>query len=253
VKGESVGFVGTKDELSGIIKSAGFTGSWTDEGDKCVFRSNHGAVINWWPTSKRRTLQVQGDPTDAAKLKKVLANAGIVDAGSTPAPSRTEPSADPKKPKVFVVHGHDEAAREQLENVLHRLGLDPFVLQNTSGKGLTIIEALEAEIQSDKGPQFGIVLLTPDDVGRSKKADPKDEQPRARQNVVLEMGMLLSRLGRPKVAILKKGHLELPSDASGILYLGFNDHVRETVPKLAQRLLEAGFNLRPEQIAAASP
>ncbi|WP_434348549.1 TIR domain-containing protein [Myxococcus virescens] len=247
-----MGYAGTKDDLNDILKSAGFTGTWKEEGEKYVFRSNQGAIINWWPATKKKTLQVQGDPTDAAKLKKALADAGVLDAGLTTAPSRTNLPADPQKAKVFVVHGHDETAREQLELVLHRLGLDPFVLQNTSGKGLTIIEALEAEIHSDNGPKFGIVLLTPDDIGRSRKADPKDEQPRARQNVVLEMGMLLSRLGRSKVAILKKGHLELPSDASGILYVGFNDHVRETVAKLSQRLIDAGFKLKPEQITSAS-
>ena len=48
--------------------------------------------------------------------------------------------------KVFVVHGHDSIAREQLELIIHKLGLNPFVLANTSGSGLTIIEALEAEI-----------------------------------------------------------------------------------------------------------
>ncbi|OJH33624.1 hypothetical protein BON30_47585 [Cystobacter ferrugineus] len=251
-KGESVQFAGSKDDLVGIIKGAGIKGAWSEEGDKCVFRSENGAVVNWWPSSKKKTLLVQGDAADATKLTKVLSSAGVAGSDSTPALPRTELPADPKKSKVFVVHGHDETARDQLELVLRRLGLDPFVLQNTSGKGLTIIEALEAEIHSEDGPQFGIVLLTPDDVGRSKKTDPKDELPRARQNVVLEMGMLLSRLGRPKVAILKKGHLEIPSDAGGILYVGFNDHVRETVPKLTQRLIDAGFKLKPENITAAS-
>jgi predicted nucleotide-binding protein len=251
---ESVQFSGTKDELITLIKSAGFKGAWNVEGgDKHVFRSENGAVVSWWPSTKKKTLQVQGDPADAAKLMKVLDNgAVVVNPGSTPAPSRTNLPADPKKSKVFVVYGHDHTAREQLELVLHRLGLDPFVLQNTSGKGLTIIEALEAEIHSEDGPQFGIVLLTPDDVGRSQKADPKDELPRARQNVVLEMGMLLARLGRSNVAILKKGSLEIPSDAGGIIYLSFKDHVREAVSKLAQRLMDAGFKLKPEHIVTAS-
>ena len=60
-------------------------------------------------------------------------------------------------------------------------------------------------------------------------------QARARQNVVLEMGMLISAVGRSNVAILKRGHIEVPSDAQGILYIPFNDHVKETVPKLADR------------------
>jgi predicted nucleotide-binding protein len=137
--------------------------------------------------------------------------------------------------------------------VLHKLGLDPFVLANTGGGGLTIIEALEREIgEGDGKARFGIVLLTPDDVGYAKAAGPGAAEPRARQNVVLEMGMLLSAVGHPRVAILKRGHLEVPSDASGILYISFNDHVKEVVPKLADRLQQAGFTLDTGAIARAS-
>src|SRR5207237_920689 len=100
----------------------------------------------------------------------------------------------------------------QLELILHRLRLDPFVLANTGGDGMTIIEALEQEIRSDRaGVHFGIVLLTPDDVGYAKADGPDAGEPRARQNVVLEMGMVISALKRPNVAILKKGHIEIPS------------------------------------------
>jgi predicted nucleotide-binding protein len=155
--------------------------------------------------------------------------------------------------KVFIVHGHDSTAREQLELIIHRLGLDPFVLQNTGGGGLTIIEALEREIGPDPGStKFGIVLLTPDDVGYAKSEAGEKPQPRARQNVVLEMGMLIAALGRPNVAILKKGHIEVPSDAQGIIYIPFAEHVKETVPKLVDRLNDAGFRLNPSAITKAS-
>jgi predicted nucleotide-binding protein len=66
------------------------------------------------------------------------------------------------------------------------------------------------------------------------------------------MGMLISSLGRPNVAILKKGHLEVPSDADGILYIGFNDHVKETVPRLAERLNQAGFKIDATAISKAA-
>ncbi len=67
-----------------------------------------------------------------------------------------------------------------------------------------------------------------------------------------EMGMLLSSIGRKNVAILKKGHVDVPSDAQGILYLGFNDHVKEVVPRLVDRLTNAGFVLDPSNITKAS-
>ena len=133
------------------------------------------------------------------------------------------------------------------------MDLDPFVLGNTAGSGLTIIESLENEILSPKkGKRFGIVLLTPDDVGYKQEDGPDNAEPRARQNVVMEMGMLIAAFGRPRVAILKKGHVEVPSDASGIIYLSFNSHVKETAAKLCQRLREAGFELSPDAIAKAS-
>jgi len=117
-----------------------------------------------------------------------------------------------------------------------------MLLQSRGGGGLTIIEALEEEI-SERRVGFGIVLLTPDDIGYSKSEDPENAKPRARQNVVLELGMVIVALGRPNVAILRKGFLKDPSDAQGIIYIPFNDHVRETVPKLVQRLQRSGFNL----------
>jgi predicted nucleotide-binding protein len=167
--------------------------------------------------------------------------------------SLTHTAAAKPKSKVFVVHGHDTAAREQLELVLHKLGLDPYVLANTTGGGLTIIEALESHIGgTNDAAKFGIVLMTPDDVGYSKRDGDSKAEPRARQNVVLEMGMLISSLGRPNVAILKKGHLEVPSDADGILYIGFNDHVKETVPRLAERLNHAGFSIDAIAISKAA-
>jgi predicted nucleotide-binding protein len=99
-------------------------------------------------------------------------------------------------------------------------------------------------VQFDYGAthtRFGIVLMTPDDIGYSKAAGADKAEPRARQNVVLEMGMLIAAVGRPNVAILKRGHIEVPSDAQGILYIPFNDHVKETVPKLVDRLRAAAI------------
>jgi predicted nucleotide-binding protein len=153
---------------------------------------------------------------------------------------------------LFVVHGHDETAREQLERILLLLGLEPFVLQNTAGGGLTIIEALERQIGKEPEAKFGIVLMTPDDMGYAFREGDTRIQPRARQNVVMEMGMLLSSLTRNKVVILVKGHIEQPSDAHGIIYLHFNNHVKEVVPRLTERLRSAGFDIDADKITRAA-
>jgi predicted nucleotide-binding protein len=93
---------------------------------------------------------------------------------------------------------------------------------------------------------------SPDDFGYSKIDGKNKAEPRARQNVILEAGMLLASLTRERMAIVVKGHIEMPSDLQGIIHLGFNEYIKEIVPKLCQRLKEAGFDLDTNKIASAS-
>lgn len=241
-------FNGSFEELEATVDALGCAGSWGDVANAKQFKTTDGGILNWFPATGR--INFQGATAARGKLEALFNGAAPV-AIAVPA-AKAVAAAKPKE-KVFVVHGHDTVAREQLELILHKLGLDPFVLANTGGGGLTIIEALESEIGGHPdAARFGIVLMTPDDVGYSKRDGDAKAEPRARQNVVLEMGMLISSLGRPNVAILKKGHLEVPSDADGILYIGFNDHVKETIPRLAERLNHAGFKIDAQAIAKAA-
>ena len=241
-------FDGTLEELRALVKAAGLKGEWEDDGQgKHTFRSGDEGVLNWWPS--RGTVQLQGQSKAKARLEKAI------EGGRTKIPeevSRPSPESLRRAKQIFIVHGHDSDARDQLELALHRLGLQPFILMNSSGGGKTIIEALEGQIGRDFTTAFGIVLMTPDDFGYSKKDGKDKAEPRARQNVILEAGMLLSSLTRARMAIVVKGHLEMPSDLQGVIHLGYNEHVREIIPKLCQRLKEAGFHLEPSQIAAAA-
>lgn len=200
------------------------------------------AGLNWSAT--KGTLWYDGPSPAKERLQAAVESALSVE---VPAPT---PAAGAKT--IFVVHGHDAISREQLELVLHKLGLEPFVLQNTDGGGLTIIESLEKMIGKNAESYFGIVLLTPDDMGFAKKDGDAEAKPRARQNVILEMGMLLASLTRDRVAILQKGFVEHPSDTTGIIYLPFNEHVKEVVPKLAARLQKVGIDVDGAAIARAS-
>lgn len=250
---------GTLDDLLTIIHGCGFTTEEPIEQEHGYqIRTAEGAIVNWFPSTG--TVNIQGKPAAKQQLSEAWADyegqsepsLSADDTNETLSPEAPRHPASASK-KVFIVHGHDDTAREQLELVIHKLGLNPFVLANTGGGGLTLIEALEKEFNPGANQaRFGIVLMTPDDMGYSKTAGQENAQPRPRQNVVLEMGMLISAIGRGNVAILKKGHLEVPSDAQGILYIPFNDHVKETVPKLTDRLRAAGFVLNPENITRAS-
>src|SRR5947207_2189996 len=71
-------------------------------------------------------------------------------------------------------------------------------------------------------------------------------------NVILEMGMLLASLTRERVAILQQGYIEHPSDVAGIIYIPFNNHVKEAVPKLVGRFNAVGIHLDPAKVAETS-
>ncbi len=258
-------FRGSQDDLMAIIASLGYMGEWSGDGAKVVFRSDDKAVLNWWPSTG--TLSVQGPSVarDALKahLQGALSDSAQPNSSPTPTigPDPTAAAAVPAglntteqdSKRVFVVYGHDETAKDQLELILRRLELEPFVLGNTAGGGLTIIEALEEEIvHRPEAQRFGIVLLTPDDLGFRRNEHPENAEPRARQNVVMEMGMLIAAFGRTRVAILKKGDVAVPSDASGIIYLAFERHVKETATSLCERLQDAGFELSSTAIVKAA-
>lgn len=233
----------TIDELKKVVEAAGIVGDWQEKPNNCWrFVGKDRAGLNW--SSGRGTIWFDGPPESMAKLEAKIAAA--LNGGTPPKPVINGDKT------IFVVHGHDTTAREQLELVLHKLGLEPFVLQNTDGGGLTIIESLEKMIGRNAASSFGIVLLTPDDMGYAKKAGETEVKARARQNVIMEMGMLLASLTRERVAILQKGFVEHPSDTAGIIYLPFNEHVKEVVPKLASRFQAVGIHLDAAAISHAS-
>ncbi|MGK2966518.1 MAG: TIR domain-containing protein [Tepidiformaceae bacterium] len=117
---------------------------------------------------------------------------------------------------VFIVHGHDGEAKEAVAGVLGKLGLDPVILHEKPNYGRTVIEKLVAE---GNGVGFAVVLLTPDDVGGTSEAT---LGPRARQNVILELGYFIALLGRERVVPLVRGNVETPSDIAGVVYEPFD-------------------------------
>ena len=205
---------------------------------------NEGTKANWYSSGK---VVVQGKDSEEKALLTSVINGGAAPAKQSPqvAEGGAAPAAAVKEPKVFVVYGHDTEARDQLELMLLRMNIKPVILGNMAPDGKTIIEALIANTDVP----YAVVLLTPDDEGHKAGADDKKAF-RARQNVVLEMGMFLSKLGRERVAILHKGNLELPSDINGLIYVPFNKSVQEAKNKLAASLQKAGFYIDIEHLSA---
>ena len=115
-------------------------------------------------------------------------------------------AVEPKK-VVFIVHGQDEEAKEKVARFLEKVGLEAIILHEKADGGDTLIEKFE---KHGGRAGYAIVLLTPDDVGGLATAD--ETHPRARQNVIFELGFFIAKLGRKNVCALKKGEVEIPTD-----------------------------------------
>jgi predicted nucleotide-binding protein len=134
-----------------------------------------------------------------------------------------------------LFHKAIERAREAVARFLERIGFEPIILDEQASLGRTVIEKVVAH--GEVG--FAVVLLTPDDEGCKKGETLK---PRARQNVVLELGYFLGRLGRDRVCALIRGDVEIPSDFGGVVYEPF-DATGGWRQALGRELHAAGFDV----------
>jgi len=143
----------------------------------------------------------------------------------------------PGNRKVFIVHGHDELAKQTVARFVSQLDLTPIILHEQPNKGRTIIEKLEAHTSVD----FAIVLLTPDDIGYPAN-DKSKKSTRARQNVLLELGLFIGVLGRSRVCALYKRGVEIPSDYQGVLFTPMDDAGAWKL-SLAREIKQAGVDI----------
>lgn len=139
--------------------------------------------------------------------------------------------------KVFIVHGRDEGIKQTTARFLEKLGLKPLILHEQPNKGQTIIEKFE----DYSSVAYAVVLLTPDDLGK-QNPDSSALSPRARQNVVFELGFFLGKLGRERVCSLYKEGIEIPSNYGGVAYIPF-DEAGAWKLSLARELKEAGLDI----------
>lgn len=213
----------TYDEIKSKIKSSSLRIVEEKVGTNCkVLKLDNDSIINCF---NNKNHNIQGKNID--ETKKIL-------------DCETQHNR-----KIFVVYGHDDNSKIQLEAMLRRWELEPIILDQQTSEGQTIIEKLE-NYSKDVG--YAIVLATPDDDGKSKKSN--EYKSRVRQNVVLEMGMFLSKLGRDKVAILLKqeDNFEKPSDISGLIYIPFLVRVEEVAVNLIKELHKQGYKIDVDKL-----
>lgn len=142
-----------------------------------------------------------------------------------------------KKPllyvKVFIVHGHDGELKQAVARIIEKQDIEAIILSEQANRGRTIIEKFED--YADVGG--AICLFTADDLGKAKRD--QEDKPRARQNVVLEAGYFMGKLGRDHVVFLADNGIEMPSDLSGVVYTNTGNWQLE----LLKELKEMGYSI----------
>lgn len=216
-----------------------------------TFESTRYSPQAWYAGASDASFQkyyIQGLDTAAALISSMIDEINEYwgnDGRESPSPiSDAQRSELPATNTVFVIHGRDESTKDSVARFIQDVGLVPVILSELPAKGQTIIEKVESN--SDVG--YAVALLTPDDAGAlSSEAE---LNPRARQNVIFELGFFIGKLGRRKVCALTKGEPEIPSDYAGVVYIPLDDHGAWRVG-LFRELREAGFNIDADRLVGA--
>ncbi|KPI02336.1 Nucleotide-binding protein, TIR-like protein [Actinobacteria bacterium OK074] len=162
----------------------------------------------------------------------------------------TVPSDDVRARSVFVVHGRDEEVRSAMFGLLRRLDLRPLEweqLVRATGKTAPFLGEVVAHAPSQA--QAALVLLTPDDIaklhpqllGDRERDDETQLTGQPRQNVLIELGMVLMAYPE-RTVIVEVGHLRQAADTAGRNVIRF-DGSEESLMKIVARLKVAECQL----------
>lgn len=158
----------------------------------------------------------------------------------SPLPTQTNSPVTRNKRKVFIVHGRDNSAKQEVSRFIENLGLEAIILHEQASSGMTIIEKIE---HYSNDADFALVLYTACDHGRGAHESKIPTKNRARQNVVFEHGYLMAKLGRENVCSLVKGDIETPNDISGVVYVSL-DELGAWKNEVSKELKACGYNIQ---------
>jgi len=204
----------------------------TDIGKYGSFPMNAGP--EWWDAHNAKSLE-----SKVSRLRGLVELLETELVLSDEAPTSLLPQAPiAVSRRVFLVHGHHDGLLHEVARYLEKLNLEPIVLREQPSSGRTIIEKFVDF--ADVG--YAVVLLTPDDRGGTIKTTFEQQRPRARQNVILELGYFLGKLSRNRVTALYMGDVEIPSDYAGVAFVGIDEHGAWRL-ELARELKASGLEI----------
>lgn len=138
---------------------------------------------------------------------------------------------------IFIIHGHNEAKRRELENLLkERFKLNPIILSEQPDQGLTIIEKFEKYASNCS---YAFALFTPDDI----VINGDKEYFQARPNVIFELGWFYANLGRSRVCVLdqESAKSRIFSDLQGVMRMQFINNISEKYVEIERELKSVGI------------
>jgi len=198
--------------------------------DKMDLNTHNGTLISW-TNAKANFINILNSIKFEIELSENLQAAQ---------PAQFDNNQEIKSDKVFIVHGHNETMKLAVDSVIRKLGLTPIILHEQPNIGRTIIEKFE---KLSEDVSFAIVLLSADD-------EMKDGKYRARQNVILELGYFIAKLGRKNVVALYQtsSEIEIPSDISGVLYEPYDNPYGNWRYNVVRELKAVGFDVDANKI-----
>ncbi len=150
------------------------------------------------------------------------------------------PKIEPAYNNVLIVHGGDDASKEAVTRFIEQLGLSSTILGEQPGVRGTIIQGLD---YSSVG--FVVVLLFPGDLDTAR-GQPDESKPRARQQLVFELGYFIGKLGPERVCALHKQDSEIPFDDQVLSYVPMDSAGRWRMT-LAQAMKQVGMQIDPNR------
>jgi predicted nucleotide-binding protein len=189
-----------------------------------------------WKTCKKRC------EAKLDELESLLSKAELIPTQDEPSITRSFENygiSNKSKPTVFLIHGHDEEMKRNVQLFLTRGDIQDIVLHEQPDKNRTVIEKL---IEEGSKADYVIALLSPDDLQ-------DDGTFRARQNVLLEIGYFIGKLGRERVRLLRRSDTAIPSDLVGILYENYDSDGAWKI-KMAREIEASGIPINIKKIVS---
>ncbi len=182
---------------------------------------------------------------DRRKLVGTKASAPVRNAEAKPATATLMTKATVEKTvelprrvatgRVCVVHGGDDALKQDVCKYLEKLHLEPVILHKQESNDWNIVEKIDSLPEVD----YAVVLLTEDDFIRPD-TPVKSAKSHTKRNVLFELGYYIGRIGRSRVCALYTGHDKLPGDYNGISCIAI-DKTAVWQRLLGLELRSAGF------------